>query len=241
MAIPIIRSGQLIDRERLAESRRFFTLTMLDTNTSQLVPLDGFENPYNIDKTKILPNRDTFDLPKFFETTKEIIDHVRTKEKRPSLPLVQEYPPVDMSTLGTSVVTFRVVERCPAKMSQDGTKFVHKRFRSYNEFHREDEILVMARPLDHEIELCVWSTSNKEANENVLWLERTMIDHEFALLARGATNFEFLKRLSDGYMNTDNNKLFYRPMRFFLRYNEFQLKAVAAIKDISLELKLVDN
>jgi hypothetical protein len=71
-----------------------------------------------------------------------------------------------------------------------------------------------------------------------LWLEQEMVKKEWVFLARGFKNVEFLERLSDGYMNIDNNKLFYRPLRFFVRLEEFTTEAVAGLKELTVNLKL---
>jgi hypothetical protein len=240
MPIPMRRAGEtIVNQERLEEARRFFTFRYVETNNSATVELPEFTNPYSFDFTRYLPNEHQATIEKFFETVKEVVDHIREREKKPPVSITEEYPPADMSTLGTCIISFRIVKRAPAKMSQDGTRYQHKRYRrNYSEFRAENEILVSARPLDHEVELCIWATTNKEANQMALWLEQEMVKKEWVFLARGFKNVEFLERLSDGYMNIDNNKLFYRPLRFFVRLEEFTTEAVAGLKELTVNLKL---
>ena len=177
-------------------------------------------------------------LPKFFELVKQLFDFVKQREGQPLIPITQEYPPLDMSDIGTSVITFRVVKRCPAHMSPDSTGGKHVRPIRYNSYNREDSIIIYKRPLDHEIELCAWATTNKVANEMALWIEQTMVAYGWTFRWKGVEVLEFKERLSDGYMNTDNNKIFYRPIRFFLRLNEFTVEVYPAIKEIELELNI---
>jgi len=195
-------------------------------------------NPFRIDKSRFLPNGTPMNPKRFFETVKELCDTIRQKEGREKIPIVEEYPPTDISNIGTEIITFRIVKRAPANMSPDSSSRKHVKPLYYNSFEKEDVIEVFRRPLDHEIELCVWAMTNKAANETVLWLEEIMIGNTWLFKARGVDILEFKERLSDGYMNTDDNKIFFRPLRFFARMNEFLLRASAGIKEISLDLKI---
>ena len=230
-----------IDSELLEETRRYFVTQIVDNGQriESYVDIPHIVNPFQIDKSHLMPNTEMMSLPRFFELTNQLITFVKGKEGKPVIPMVQEYPPIDMSSIGTEVITFRVVKRCPASMSPDSTGGKHVRPIAYHQFTREDCIVVSRRPLDHELELSCWATTNKAANETALWLEDLMVSYGWAFRQKGVEVLEFKERLSDGYMVVgDSNKIYYRPLRFFVRLNEFKVQAIPAIKEIELELNI---
>lgn len=236
-----------INTDLLEEAKTPITLIFDDGNNlnSQLIELAEkapYTNPYQLDLSSFLPNIRVLTLTRFFELTKDIIDKTSSSEGRPTIPLIEEYPPVDMAQIGNELITFRVINREPANMSTDGRSRPQRRDR-FSYFIKdvdvgENIILVKNRPLDHEIELTVWSTQNKIANKRVEWLENLLVHQAWAYRESGADRFYFKKRLSDGYMTTGSQRIFYRPLRFFLRFNDFSAFAYYSIKNIELAVSL---
>lgn len=211
-------------------------------NEANLPPEVDYKNPYAFDLARFIPNTKLFTLDRFFELAKNLIDDASARSGQPTVPLVEEYPPLDMARLGEEVITYRVISRQPANLSADAEKRPQRSFRtSYTTKDPQvgDNIIeVMNRPLDHEIEFNCWALSNKLANKRAIWLENLFISHAWVFRSQGADRFYFQKRLSDGYMTSGQQRLLYRPLRFFLRFNEFLSKANYEIKNIELNLKL---
>jgi len=197
-----------------------------------------FENPYRIDLNQFIPQTKVFNLDRFFELALQLIN----KESNNSVSFVEEYPPQDMESLGKEVITFRLIKREPAAMSADATTRKQKGFRNYYDTkesnYGDNVIQIYNRPLDHEIEFSIWAVSNKLANKRAIWLEDLFVKHKWVFTSEGADRFFFERRLQDGYLLVGKQKLFYRPLRFSLRFNDFMIRANYEIKDIEIALNL---
>lgn len=214
-------------------------ITLTEENLESLLEKD---NPYSLDLSHFIPNLVPINLERFFEYLKQLLENTTDSAEQPRVVLVEEYPPLDMAKLGNEVITFKIISREPASLSADGMSRPQRSFRrKYSTQHAEtgDNIIeVLSRPLDHEIELTVWATDNKLANKRVIWLENLLVSSAWVFRSQGADRFYFKKRLSDGYTTTGNQRLFYRPLRFFLRFSEFMAVANFGIKNINLEVRL---
>ena len=146
---------------------------------------------------------------------------------------------------GNEVITFRVIERKPGMMNKKGTGRPQRKAMFSHEEARPQLankiITVESRPLDHVIEFNCWALSNKLANKRVLWLEKLFINSAFVFEVKGAERFHFKERLADNYITVNGQRFFSRPLRFFLRYREFDAKAVSIIKQILIDAKILPN
>jgi hypothetical protein len=212
---------------------------------ANLPPTVDFKNPYTFDLTQFIPNQNPMTLDRFFLLAKNLIDDASSRSGKPTVSITEEYPPEDMAKFGNEVISYRVISREPANMSTDGERRPHRRFRpSYTVKDPDvgDNIIqVHTRPLDHDIEFTCWATSNKLANKRVLWLENLFVAHTWAFKIQGADRFIFERRLSDGYMTVNNQRLIYRPLRFKLRFNEFQTVASYELKNVLLAISQVSS
>lgn len=237
-----------INSDLLESSKESFQIIFDDgeneiaLSEANLPPETDYRNPYDFDLTRFLPNTEIFDLDRFFELARLLINDALTRSGQPAVALVEEYPPLDWAAIGTEVISYRIISREPASMSADGNSRQQRTNRiSYNmkDTSVGDNIIeVSSRPLDHEIEFICWAKSNKLANKRAMWLEKLFVNHAWVFRSQGADRFYFKKRLSDGYLTTGNQRILYRPLRFFLRYNEFITKANYEIKDMKINLKL---
>lgn len=234
-----------IDTSLLTEAQEAVPVTFLDGDgqlTNFSIPTVVYNNPYAFDISSFIPQTQVFNLDRFFSLSKQIFDDFATRTKVPVVPLVEEYPPLDMASIGQELVTFRLISRQPANLSTDARSRPQRSFKnsySYKDKNYGDNVIeVMNRPLDHEIEFTVWATSNKLANKRVIWLENLLLTQTWVYKSQGADRFHFIKRLQDGYLTTGQQRIFYRPLRFFLRFNEFLIKANYQIKNMELELGL---
>ena len=86
----------------------------------------------------------------------------------------------------------------------------------------------------HIIEFSCWSKSNRLANNRAIWLEKLLINNSWRYQTQGVERFYWEGRGPDTYMTSGEQRLFYRPMRFFVRFREFEVKLHSLIKDIQI-------
>ncbi len=218
------------------------------TNT---VDIENFtiNNPYNVNIDSIfLPNTKPLSLDSFFNIAKMLILDAQEKENINSdsiVGLTEEYPPESLSSFGNEIITFRVIERKPGMMNKKGTGRPQRKA-LHNHEERDPSlpnkvITVESRPLDHVIEFNCWGLSNKLVNKRALWLEKLFINSAFAFEIKGAERFYFKERLADNYITVNGQRIFSRPLRFFLRFREFDAKATSIIKQIMIDSGIIPN
>lgn len=207
------------------------------------------DNPYNINIDSVfLPNTEPLSLIRFLNIASELVISAQESEginEESIVRVVEEYPPESISKYGNEVITFRVIERKPGMMNKKGTGRPHRKATYSHQEVRPDlankVITVESRPLDHIIEFNCWGTSNKLVNQRALWLEKLFINSAFVFEVKGAERFFFKERLADNYLTVNGQRIFSRPLRFFLRYREFDAKAVSIIKQILIDAKILPN
>lgn len=207
------------------------------------------QNPYNINLSSVfLPNSEPMDLDIFFATAAVLIKDAQEREgtnTEDMVQLVEEYPPESMHTYGNEVITFKVVERKPGMMDTKGKTRPHRKATySHQEIRPElpnKVITVESRPVDHVIEFNCYALTNKLANKRAIWLEKLFINSAFAFELKGAERFFWKERLSDSYITVGGQRVFSRPIRFFLRFREFDAKAVTMIRRILIDIGLINN
>lgn len=228
-------------------------INVVDTNGEILnnLVLNEFtiNNPYNVnlDRT-FLPNNEPMSLDLFFSISQKLIEDAQRREginEDAIIKVVEEYPPEDISQYGNEVISFKVVERKPGMMDTKGVSRPHRKA-TYS--HQEARpgmpnkvITVESRPVDHVIEFNCWALSNKLANKRAIWLEKLLINSAFAYEVRGAERFFFKERMEDKFETTAGQRLFSRPLRFFLRFREFDAKADSMIRTILVEIGILPN
>ena len=204
-------------------------------------------NPYNININSVfMPNTEPLTLDHFFETSQKLIKDAQEREgtnEDSIVNLIEEYPPESFSSHGNEVITFRLIERKPGLMNAKGTGRPQRKSMFSHEEKRPElvnkVVTVESRPLDHIIEFNCWALSNKLANKRVMWLEKLFVNSAFAFEIKGAERFYFKERLADNYMTVNGQRFFSRPLRFFLRFREFDAKATAIIKQILIKAGII--
>jgi len=102
-------------------------------------------------------------------------------------------------------------------------------------------ITVESRPVDHVIEFNCYGTTNKIVNKRAIWLEKLFINSAFVFEVQGAERFFWKERLADNYITVNGQRIFSRPIRFFLRFREFDAKAVSMIRRILVEIGILNQ
>jgi hypothetical protein len=200
-------------------------------------------NPYEIDLKQFLPNTTPLTLNEFFATASNLINDSQKRSgiiENKIVKLVEEYPPETMDTYGDEVITFKVVSRKPAMMNRNATArpvrestFSHQ---GYSPSEPNKIITVESRPVDHIVEFTCWAKNNKLANDRVVWLEKLLINNAFVFKIKGAERFYWEARMTDTYMTVGGQRLFYRPLQFFLRFREFDIKAESILRELLIDI-----
>ena len=204
-------------------------------------------NPYNVNIDRMfMPNTEPLTLDGFFKIAKLLIKDSQEREgtnKEDQVGLVEEYPPENIDSFGNEIITFRVIERKPGMMNTKGTGRPHRKATySHQEIRPQmpnKVITVESRPVDHVIEFNCWALSNKIANKRAIWLEKLFINSAFVFEVKGAERFFWKERMSDTYLTINGQRLFSRPIRFFLRFREFDAKAYSIIRQILIDLNIL--
>ena len=202
-------------------------------------------NPYDFDVTHFLPNVTAMSLPRFFSIAGDLIGDAQTRsgvDSSKHIRLIEEYPPEPFNEYGDEVIAYRVLKREPGKMNSKGTGRPQRKSTYYYDLvtplNPSKVIIVESRPVDHSIEFTCWGKSNKLANSRALWLEKLFINHAWAFEVQGVERFFWRDRGPDTYMTSGGQRLFYRPINFFVRFREFEVKSHPMLKTIDLEMGL---
>lgn len=223
----------------------------IDENQSvahEVVTSIKIEDPFSFNLDDFLPNETPLSLDRFFNLAADLIKSSQSKAgiKEESLvQLIQEYPPEDFADFGDEVITFRVIERKPGMMDKKGTSRPQRKSRYTYEYLDENSpnkvVTVETRPVDHIIEFNCWAINNKLANKRAIWLEKLFINTAFVFVENGAERFYWKERRSDTYMTVGNQRLFYRPIHFFLRFREFDAKAYSTLRSFLIKSNIITN
>lgn len=201
------------------------------------------DNPYEFDVNRFLPNSTNMTLDRFYRLACELIDHAQEKsgvDLEDRVILTEEYPPERFDKVGSEIICFRLLKREPANMNTKASGRPHRKstyYYDYNSPHAPNRnILVESRPVDHKIEFTCWAKTNKECNKRALWLEKLFINHSWIFETQGIERFHWIDRGADTYMMSAGQRLFYRPLNFFVRFREFEVKSNPIIQNIQTDI-----
>ena len=206
------------------------------------------QNPFEFNPEKFHPSAEAPTLERFINLVNQIIIDAQVREniiEEERVSLTDEYPLERFDRFGEEVITYRIISRKPANTSTDAKSRPQRGF-GYSYHLRSPQypdkvIIVESRPIDHIIELSCWSKRARLANQRALWLERTLINQTWAFQVQGIDRFFWEERLADTYYNVGGQPLYQRPLRFFVRLNEFRPKAEPAISHITYETQVTNG
>jgi hypothetical protein len=216
-------------------------------------------NPFVFDSSRFLPNTTPMTLERFFFIARRVIEDAQSREgvtEDKIVQLTEEYPPEPFHDIGDELIAYRVLKREPAKMNAKGTGRPHRKSTYYYDIITPENpnkaVIIESRPVDHIIEFSCWGKTNKLANARALWLEKLFVNHAWAFTVNGVERFYWRDRGPDTYMTSGGQRMFYRPVNFFMRLREFEVKATSLLRSIDigfgldgdpipLPIKLQDN
>jgi len=203
------------------------------------------KNPYAFDPTPFLSNSEPMSLDRFFTIANSLISNAQDREgivTDSKIILTEEYPPEPFSDFGEELIAYRVLRREPAKMNAKGTGRPQRKSMHYYDIIRPENpnksIVIESRPVDHIVEFSCWGKTNKLANARAIWLEKLFVNHSWVFVSQGVERFYWRDRGPDTYMTSGGQRLFYRPVNFFVRFREFEIKATSLIKEIKINFNL---
>lgn len=224
------------------------TLNVIDANGNEIKALETkvkINNPYFFKFEDFLPNTKPLTLNEFFSTAANLIEDAQKRSgilENKIVKLVEEYPPETMDTYGDEVITFKVASRKPGMMNSNATARPVRKATYSHEAQVTDQpnkvLIVESRPVDHIIEFTCWSKTNKLANDRAVWLEKLLINNAFVFEIKGAERFLWEGRHADTYMTIGGQRVFYRPIQFFLRFREFDIKAESILRELLIDLSI---
>jgi hypothetical protein len=201
-------------------------------------------SPWEFDGSRFIPNKTPMSLDRFFEIASQIISDAQSREsinsEEEKVSLVEAYPPENFSDFGNEVICFRVIKREPANMNTSATSRPQRKSRFSHDLQDprspNKSIVVESRPIDHVIEFTCWAKTNKIANKRALWLEKLFVTHSWAFEIQGVERFFWRERGADTFMTLEGQRLFYRPINFFVRFSEFEIRTTPLLRTLQFDI-----
>jgi hypothetical protein len=165
------------------------------------------------------------DIDGFTDLVMRVIQEQQNSEEVPlknRVSFLQDFPPGDIET---EIITFGLLQRTPASMSQ-GQHF-NQRVREVKPHIRgiEDDptrpgykVVTLGQRFENELVFTCWAKTNKQANKRARWLEDTLRNWTWYIRYEGITDFYFLGQDEDMVLKPDGtqNILMGRPMRYWV-------------------------
>ncbi len=242
-------TSQLMEQVRsdLLDESATFEVSIMDSVNDRQIAKSAVElqNPYAVDWTRFVPN--SMDYKRFLEVADELVQDAQVREgtvEGQRVSIVSDFPDENMHRQGNEVITYRLIERKPARMGAKGTSRPQRTANFEHSLRSESNpnkvITVEKRPIDHIVEFSCWALTSDLADRRALWLERLFVDHAWAFKIQGADRFYWENRGIDTYMTTGGGiKLYQRPLRFFVRLCEFRVIAEPVIQKINFQISHV--
>lgn len=165
------------------------------------------------------------DIDGFTDLVMRVIEEQQNSEEVPlknRVKFLQDFPP---GGIETEIITFGLLRRNPASMSQ-GQHF-NQRVREVKPHIRGIEndptrpgykVVTLGQRFENELVFTCWAKTNKQANKRARWLEDTLRNWTWYIRYEGVTDFYFLGQDEDMVLKLDGteNVLMGRPMRYWV-------------------------
>jgi hypothetical protein len=227
-------------REDLLEDTSF--LLVIKDQSGGFDTQTVIENPYSFDLGRYVPNP-PIDYKQFVDLAADVIANAQARaeiELGQRIQLVKDYNPEQFGEYN-EVITIKILNRSPARMSTDGKSRQVFGLRTSYEFqdpNYPNKVLeVQERPLDHRVEFCVWAKTSTLADSRALWLERLFVQDAWVFKSKGASLFFWESRGPDTFWQHAGARLHQRPLVFKLRLHEYSVISHPTIKQFNLSLK----
>lgn len=226
---------------------------LIDQIPKELLEDDSFVFSGNIYSTIIqhaapIPRQRTpfpaKNLNEVYTLIKQVIEDYERRENiapEKSVTFTEEEP--DYKSPGNVIITVSCVKREPGAYGVGRPMSSHAT-RNYTYTLREEiddpenpgyKRAILGFFHDNEIKLTVHARTNKVANERALWFEGFMQEYSWYFTSQGVARLLFIKREADVVINTDGQKLYARPIHFFVRTETLRTISQKTLQQISVE------
>ena len=249
--IETVKPGNIHDEliDDLLERNPTFIQELVECVTGP-IKMHGAQVPVSVNGRDVKMNPhlmstgDAKDIDGFYLLVQEVIADRLARENiaaehRPIF--TEENPPTDARS---EVITFKLLSRCPGVISQGkqlapGRQEWKGRHRDImpDPDHPNKKLHIYSQVFDNVIELCCWAKTNKVANARALWLERLIADYTWYFKLSGVAQVRFHERTADMHEanDTDGNKIFSRPLKFYVRTERISNVSEYVLGDILLK------
>jgi hypothetical protein len=190
------------------------------------------------------------DLDGLTDLLERIIGEQQNIEDTPEknrVKFLEDFPP---NPIETEVITFGLIKRMPASMSQ-GQHF-NQKVREVKPHIRSIEtdpsrpgysVVTMGQKFENELALTCWAKTNKQVNRRVRWLEDTLKKWTWYIRYNGIDDFYFLGQDEDVLLKLDDSKnvLKGRPLRYYVRTERLTSVLEPVIRHIVVQMTLNDG
>lgn len=248
MADPTSNITEVIDPDLLDPGEISTTVVLDQSNYTEFEVPVLLNDPFGIDLPRFVPNFTVMTLERFVSVADQVIKDAQSREQTvvsERVKLVEQYPAEEMARIGDEAIVFKVKYRKPAMMSTTGKSRPARGYMQEYTVRSAEQpnkiLIVEKRLIDHEIEFACWSKNATLANRRALWLERLLVNNRWAFKIQGADKFFWTGRSVDTYQTTNGQRLYVRPLTFFLRIPEFRVKAESVIKHVTYQVQASDE
>lgn len=106
--------------------------------------------------------------------------------------------------------------------------------------HPGYKIAIFGYWYDNILQLTPWARTNKTANERALWLEELMEDYAWFFGYRGVNrSLIYQGRGKEKTLNVQGNKLYGRPLNYFVRTERLLARREKTLEDILIYLQII--
>ena len=89
---------------------------------------------------------------------------------------------------------------------------------------------------DNILRLTCWARTNKVANNRALWLENVMEEYSWYFTSAGVNRFLYYGRDKEIVRNVDNNKIYGRPIDYYVRTEKIRAVSQKTLEEIYIHL-----
>jgi hypothetical protein len=89
---------------------------------------------------------------------------------------------------------------------------------------------------DNTLRLTCWARTSKAANERALWLENVMEEYEWFFVYSGVNRFLYDRRRTEIVHGVGNNKIYGRPIDYFVRTEKIRNVSQKTLEEIYVRL-----
>lgn len=181
-------------------------------------------------------------INEFYDLVKNIIvDRERRENVSEEKKIVFTEEEPDYAKDDPVTITFSLVKREPGAFSSGGP--MRGRVKNYTAILREEiqdpedpqyKKAILGYFHDNEIKFTVWARTNKVANERALWFEGLMQEYRWYFAMQGVSRLLFLKREADSVSEVKGQKLYGRPLHFYVRTETLQIISEKTLQQISV-------